>query len=238
MSTSKRILSFIMALAMVMTMFSGVGTIFASAADAEFHTGSESVVDTMEEIEAYATGNYYLYIGVDYYEQNAAGAWEITDHYVQPGAQLRGEVHLRTNMYTGSGMQIFFNFDRNFFDVTNGKGATYPSTANSYDPNKVKYPTENYPLNIAHDSGDGTIINDSNPVVSDEMMTYKYTTKWARNVPGFKEATNANFHGVPLAESEEWDFWYVNVGTGTNNSYAFKFETDEYFFSKSEAKRS
>ncbi|MBO5859194.1 MAG: hypothetical protein J6R20_05400, partial [Clostridia bacterium] len=102
MSTSKRILSFIMALAMVMTMFSGVGTIFASADDATYYNGSESVIDTLADIEALgydkSQSKFYLYIGVDYYEKNAAGAYELTDHYVQPGADLRGEVHFRTNM--------------------------------------------------------------------------------------------------------------------------------------------
>ncbi len=235
MSTSKRILSFIMALAMVMTMFSGVGVVFASAAEETYYTGSESVgIDTLADFAALGYDKtqqkFYMYLGVDYYEQNAAGEWELTDHYVQPGAQLRGEVHFKTNMYTGSGMAIYFNFDRNFFDITNGKGATYPATANSYDPDQVKYPTENYPYNIAHDANDGAAINGDNPIVSAEEINFKYTTKWARNVPGFKEQSNANFHGIALSESDEWDLWYVNVGTGTVNSYAFEFETDEYFF--------
>ncbi len=227
MSTFKKVLSLVLSLAMI---FSTVALAFAADTTESYYAGDESVIDSLADIEAYKTGDYYLYIGVDYYEKNAAGAYELTDHYVQPGADLRGEVHFRTNMYTGSGIQIFFNFDRNFFDITNGKGATYPSTANSYDPNKTKYPTENYPLNIAHDSGDGTAINNNNPIVSAEAVTYKYTTKWARNVPGFKEAATANFHGVPLAESDEWDFWYANVSTGTVSDQSFKFETNEYFF--------
>ena len=232
MSTLKKVLSLVLALTMV---FSTVAVAFAADTTESYYAGEESVgIDTLADFEALGYDKtqqkFYMYLGVDYYEQNAAGAWELTDHYVQPGAQLRAEVYFKTNMYTGSGMAIYFNFDRNFFDVTNGKGATYPATANSYDPDKVKYPTENYPYNIAHDANDGAAINGNNPIVSAEEINFKYTTKWARNVPGFKEATNANFHGIPLAESDEWDLWYVNVGTGTVNSYAFEFETDEYFF--------
>ena len=63
MSKSKRILSFVMAFAMVMTMFSGVGAIFAPKAAAEAlpapttsHTGSESAIKTMAELEAMGYG--------------------------------------------------------------------------------------------------------------------------------------------------------------------------------------
>ena len=232
MSTFKKVLSLVLCMAMIFSTVAVAG--FAADTTETYYAGNESVIDTLADFEALGYDKtqqkFYMYLGVDYYEQNEVGEWVLTDHYVQPGAQLRGEVYFKTNMYTGSGMAIYFNFDRNFFDVTNGKGATYPATANSYDPDKVKYPTENYPYNIAHNAGDGAAINEDNPIVAAEEINFKYTTKWARNIPGFKEATNANFHGIPLAESDEWDFWYVNVGTGTVNSYAFEFETDEYFF--------
>ena len=232
MSTFKKVLSLVLCLAMV---FGTVVIGFAADDKAEtYYAGSESVIDTMADFEELGYDKtqkkFYMYLGVDYYEKNAAGAYELTDHYVQPGADLRGKVYFKTNMYTGSGMAIYFHFDRNFFDISNGKGTSYPSTPNNYDPEQVKYPTEGYPSNIAHDANDGAAINENNTIVSTEEINFKYTTNWARKVRGFMEASNLNFHGIALTESDEWDLWYVNVGTGTVSSMAFEFETDEYFF--------
>ncbi|MBQ9850827.1 MAG: hypothetical protein IJO36_09025, partial [Clostridia bacterium] len=130
MSNSKRILSFIMAFAMVLTIFSGVGTAFVPKASAEetSHTGSESVIDSLESLDA--RGGHYVYFGMDFYEQNAAGSWEITDHYVNPGQTLRAEFFLKSSLYFGSG-NIYLIFDRNFFDISNGADLTYKT---SYDP--------------------------------------------------------------------------------------------------------
>ena len=86
MSNSKRILSLVMAFAMVLTMFSGVGAIFAPKAAAEAlpypatgYSGSESVIKTMAELEAMGyeegSGNYFLYFGLDFYEENAISSY-------------------------------------------------------------------------------------------------------------------------------------------------------------------
>ena len=221
MSNSKRILSFIMAFAMVLTIFSGVGAAFVPKAAAEEagHTGSESVIDSLADLDA--RDGYYIYLGLDFYEQNAAGAWEITDHYVNPGQTLKAEVYLKSDMWFGAG-NPYFIFERSFFDVTNGfTGLTYDTT---YDPDEADYPTENYPKNQT-----GNDINSTHADVVDNGITYTYTTVWARNVPGFTEVSNTNFHDVPLTESDTWDFWYFTMkrdGTSTN---AFAVHQDDYF---------
>ncbi|MBR2869441.1 MAG: hypothetical protein IKB88_10340, partial [Clostridia bacterium] len=202
MSKSKRILSFIMALSMLLTMFSGMGSVFASAETETSYTGSESVIDSIASLEAdmskYESGNY-LYLGIDFYEKNAAGDWELTDHYVNPGDTIRGYFYLKSNLYIGAGAP-YFVFERSFFDVTNAqKALTYDNT---YDPDHTDYPTESYPGNIANTVGTYAVINDSHPTVSGNGVTFNYTTKWARNIPGFTEITQTNWHGVPLTESD------------------------------------
>ena len=232
MSNSKRILSFVMAFAMVMTVFSGMGAIFAPKAAAEAlpapttgYSGAESVIKTMDEIKAngYADGsnNWFIYFGIDFYEQNAAGDYELTDHYVNPGQNLRGYVYYKSNLWIGAGT-VYFVFDRNFFDVTNG--ATNLTYLDSYDPNHEQYPTENYPANIKGSP------NTAHAGVAANGNYYNYTTKWARNVPGFKEAANLNFHDVPLAESDTWDFWYFLYGRDATSTSAYRFDVDDHFF--------
>ncbi|MBO5859227.1 MAG: hypothetical protein J6R20_05575, partial [Clostridia bacterium] len=99
MSTFKKVLSLVLSVAMI---FSTVAVAFAADSTESYYAGNESVIDSLADIEALgydkSQSKFYLYIGVDYYEKNAAGAYELTDHYVQPGADLRGEVHFRTNM--------------------------------------------------------------------------------------------------------------------------------------------
>ncbi|MBP3327711.1 MAG: hypothetical protein J6L91_02245, partial [Clostridia bacterium] len=187
MSTFKKVVSLVLCLTMLMgTVVLAIPT--ASAAEettttATSHTGDKSVIKTMDEIKAngYADGsnNWFIYFGIDFYEQDADGEWIITDHYVQPGDSLKGYVYYKSNLWIGAGT-VYFVFDRNFFDVTNGDtGLTY---LDSYDPNHEQYPTENYPANVKGSP------NTAHAGVAANGNYYNYTTKWARNVPGFKEA--------------------------------------------------
>ena len=229
MSTFKKVVSLVLCLTMLMgTVVLAIPT--ASAAEettttATSHTGDKSVIKTMDEIKAngYADGsnNWFIYFGIDFYEQDADGEWIITDHYVQPGDSLKGYVYYKSNLWIGAGT-VYFVFDRNFFDVTNGDtGLTY---LDSYDPNHEQYPTENYPANIKGSP------NTAHAGVAANGNYYNYTTKWARNVPGFKEAANLNFHDVPLAESDTWDFWYFLYGRDATSTSSYRFDVDDHFF--------
>ena len=220
MSTFKKVLSLVLCFVMLL----GIALPAAVAADETTetetsHTGSESVIDSLADLDA--RDGYYLYLGLEFYEEDADGEWTITDHYVEPGQTLKAEVYLKSDMWFGAG-NPYFIFERSFFDVTNGfTGFSYDST---YDPDHADYPTENYPKNQT-----GNDINSTHADVVSNGITYTYTTSWARNVPGFTEVSNTNFHDVPLAESDTWDFWYFTMkrdGTSTN---AFAVHQDDYF---------
>ena len=229
MSTFKKVVSLILCLAMLMgTVVLAVPTALAAeetTTPATSHTGDKSVIKTMEEIKAngYAdgSGNYFLYFGLDFYEQDADGEWTITDHYVQPGDSLRGYFYYKSNMWMGAG-NVYIVFDRAFFDVTNGfDGLTYNDT---YDPDHTNYPTENYPGNL-----DGLNINTNHADIAANGNYYKYTTKWARNIPGFMADAARNFCDVPLEESDTWDFWFFLYGRDSTSLNAYRFDEDDHF---------
>ena len=116
---------------------------------------------------------------------------------------------------------VYFIFERSFFDVTNGfTGLTYDDT---YDPNHTDYPTENYPGNITGSP------NTNHADIAANGNYYNYTTKWARNIPGFTELANTNFHDVPLAESDTWDFWFLVYGRDSSSLNAYRFDEDDHF---------
>ncbi|MBR6786227.1 MAG: InlB B-repeat-containing protein [Clostridia bacterium] len=229
MSTFKKVVSLVLCLSMLMgIVVFAIPTALAAeetTTTVTSHTGNESVIDSMEDIKAngYAdgSGKYFLYFGIDFYEEVADGEWELTDHYVQPGDTLRGYFYYKTNMYVGAG-NAYIIFDRSFFDVTNG--ATGLGYDNTYDPNHADYPTEGYPGNI-----DGPNINMNHADIAANGNYYKYTTIWARNIPGLTENTNTNFCGIPLEESDTWDFWFFNYGRDANSGDAYRFDEDEHF---------
>ena len=225
MSTFKKVISLVLCLTMLLGTFA---VAFAGTETETSHTGDASVIKTVAELKdgTYKSGNY-LYLGIDFYEKNAVGAWEITDHYVQPGDTIRGYFYLKSNLYIGAGAP-YFVFERSFFDVTNAQVALTYDT--KYDPDKTDYPTESYPGNIANTVGTYAVINDSHPTVSGNGLTFNYTTKWARNIPGFTEITQTNWHGVPLTESDTWDFWYASWKRDTSTTDALRFESDEHFY--------
>ena len=163
-----------------------------------------------------------MYLGVDFYEKGEDGEYTLTDHYVQPGQALRGYFYFKSNLWMGAG-NPFIIFERSFFDVTNGAtNLTYDET---YDPDHEDYPTENYPGNI-----DCTTMNQKHADVAANGNYVKYTTKWARNIPGFSEIAATNFCDVPLAESDTWDFWYPSWGRDTTSTDAYQFNEDEHMF--------
>ncbi len=222
MSNTKRFLSAVMAFVMVLSMFSGLGGIFAKN---EAFVPTASAAEGTSKIDSYAdlaaAYDNFVYLGLEFYEQDTAGDWFLTDYYVKPGQSLKMYVYVKTDMYLGQGSPYFI-FERSFFDVTNG--ATNLTYDNTYDPDHADYPTEGYPAVF-----NGTM-NPNHSAVTTAGVTVTMTTKWARNINGFTEKTATNWHGIDLAESDTWDFIFGSWGRDGTALTSWEAKDDAYYY--------
>ena len=218
MSTFKKVVSLMLCFAMLLSTVAIAGNIVApkaSAAEAPV-SGIDSYADLADKYDN------FVYLGLEFYEQTEGGEYTLTDYKVQAGQDLRMYFYIKTDMYLGGG-NPYIIFDRNFFDVTNGAtNLTYDET---YDAAHADYPTENYPSLV-----EGTM-NPAHSAVVDYGVTVTMTTKWARNVNGFTEKTQTNWHGIELAESDEWDFVFGSWMRDNNGLTSWEAKDDAYYYS-------
>ncbi len=220
MSTFKKVVSLVLCLAMLLSTVAIVGNAIVApkASDAESSV-PVSGIDSYADLAA--KYDNFVYLGLEFYEKNSEGDYTLTDYKVQPGQELKMYFYLKTDMYLGSGAPYII-FERSFFDVTNG--ATNLTYDDTYDPDHADYPTEGYPAVFA-----GTM-NPNHSAVTTAGVTVSMTTKWARNVNGFTEKTQTNWHGIDLAESDTWDFIYGSWGRDATALTSWEAKDDAYYY--------
>ena len=145
MTNFKRILSALMAVMMVLGMFSCLSTVgFAGSSDGYVHKANNwdktyntvsdyttqqnnNIKDTQTLQGMYDDGKPYLYYGIAAYEvadASTPGAflakgkyWVETDHKVQPGDEILLRYYYKSNAYVKN-YDYLTMFSRKFFDIT------------------------------------------------------------------------------------------------------------------------
>lgn len=230
MSNLKRILSALLAVLMVMGMFSCLSTVgwargvigddtnpyehFNDNWDLDFdQVNQDNSIKTYAQLLQEYGGDPFWYLGIEVYEEadattpgainTAGGYWVLTDHYVSRGDRLLVRWYLKSNIYTSS-FTLFLECSRRFFNVAPDSNLTYNSTADysttGYD--KDGLPNKSYP--VSHSPADG-MLNPNHAINLVNTSKYNQTVKSyidrATNLSAFKN----NQNGMTLSNCASWD---------------------------------
>lgn len=249
MTNAKRFLSAVMALVMVLTMFSCLGVVAGASYDHGSNGTSTNWDRAFNPNETYEIKDYddlaaiygdtsdaydssWLYVATEVYEEDPNGdvqlddgtTWSLTDHYVQPGQELYIRYFLKSNCAIGV-FGIHALMTRSFFDVNACTDATpaYSATAKPNDGfNNTKYATSKL-------LGQGLAgeINQNNVLAGDQGSGLKFATQTCG-------ATAMNgVYTTRLGYSQDWrnqfDIMQSNY-TIPANYYTVPLTSDEYLF--------
>lgn len=252
MANSKRFLSIVLAVLMVFSTMSCLGSVIASAAvtgttgyehnydnwDKAFsETNNWDGIDSLSELTAKygawdQTSNPWIYIGIEVYEKNASDEWELTDHYVQPGQELLLRYYIKGDCYTGDGNTLHTQFDRSFFDIASYSATT--SYTASYDTiAQDGLDNTGYPA-AAKIGAVGGAVNPNNTyatMLSDVTTTMKSASLVVqyKNTTGKTSNTNT---GVSQDVTKNWDIMTSALKTPNTVTKAGELDLaqDEYIF--------
>ena len=192
MTNFKRILSALMAVMMVLGMFSCLSLIglagsneeYVHAADNwdktyntvnDYTTQQNNNIKTYAQLDAAYTDKPYVYYGIAVYEEadsSTPGAfaaqgkyWVDTDHKVQPGDELLVRYYYKSNAYIAS-FDYITMFSRKFFDIEPNAQLSYNSTYDYGDDSQTLNPVGYFKdglYNTGHTSLATTPINTNGP---------------------------------------------------------------------------
>ncbi|MBR2732335.1 MAG: hypothetical protein IKD72_10180, partial [Clostridia bacterium] len=141
MSTTKRGVSLLLCLSMLVSMFSILGAIMPKAYAAEGESQVKSYADCLAE---YGAG--FIYYAVDMFEQDGDD-WVLTDHYINAGDTLKARIYIKSSRYMGASTAGLV-WSSNMFEhdvpasATSGGGTPVVCTVNP-----------NHPAGVAVDNG-------------------------------------------------------------------------------------
>ena len=242
MSNLKRILSALLAVLMVMGMFSCLSTVgwargsigddtnpyehFNNNWDLDFdQVNQDNSIKSYAQLLQEYNGDPFWYLGIEVYEEadettpgainTAGGYWVLTDHYVSRGDNLLVRYYVKSNMYT-PGFNIFYEFSRRFFNIAPGSNLTYNPTSDYTVTGYAKdgLPNKGYP-------GSSTpqylnplhAINQSHP--DKYGQTVAHIIDRASNATAMKNSAN----GMDQVNVASWDYIdYVLTLSGGDGS--------------------
>ncbi len=123
MSKFKRSLSAILAVIMMLSSVSCLGSVVSFGAAS--YVEGKSVVKSYEELSTQYSGKNFLYMAVDYYEESNG---KLTDYYVDKGEILDAFLYIKSNLYFKSATLMYI-FDNTVFDhIYGADGETLATT--------------------------------------------------------------------------------------------------------------
>ena len=227
MTMSKRVLSSVLALAMVLSMFTGLSAIFAVPAKAA--AGTSQVKSYADCLNDWGAG--FIYYAVDMYEQDG-NDWILTDHYINAGDTLKARIYIKSSRYMGSSTAGLV-WSSNMFEhdvpagSSSGGGTPVNCTVNPNHPAGATVAnggwgaaaTRTWRLGSVLTNGVVRSTNNYLTPAMDPMLDEEITADWCNNTINAtqflltNDATNRN--QVWPVTSDEWYFEFtVTVKSG------------------------
>lgn len=243
---AKRFLSAFMALVMVATMFTCLGTVANARYSHDIGDWSTSWNRTFDANEVYGVRSYaelaatygdtdvcstnpWVYCATEVYEYNTAtSAWELTDHYVQPGEQLKFKWYVKSNCALATS-QWHTMFERDFFDVlADYTGSATPSWSANYQP-QDGYKNTGYPTSGTLATDFGGEVNTANPYYGAPLSQLAFIPKAARQVVVY---SNSTLNGISdNTWKDRWDDIALTPQWDSSGPNCISGQTDEYLCS-------